>query len=463
MSFRIKAVGAELCPHCSEKTYEVNDYNRHFDMCKNCGIGDFHLDGHVGTCDTPNNGYEDSGYFHHENQHRGFGDYVLEEKDEPVEVGAPTEILNSSDYAGLKINNGVTTEDLLWGEPHPNMRMNDDNMSDEAKLQHYREEHGYEAHDESTLKKFEKMHKDYHANDPSLKDNEHDIFRSQQEWTRKDNGIGPDPTIAWPHEHYNDNKTKDSIEKTDDLISSVDDFNNWFKDRPNRNQNRTASSTDFYPSGLPRRIAAQPPDFEKGKEYPPGLPRPQWRTKEKYHSLPGGTLNHSPEAEEKRYLYKKIPVPHNTTTISFNDIPEFNKDIIKPLDFSPANIYEDGYLEKDFPEEGKQKAVKKFINMNKNDPEIFHRSESLINKACPMCGGKFKDDDPAIIRNHSAIEDVLSDWLPYHEHCMKLVHTHCPHIRRDDLDDADTFTRGTYKDVLHQGILNFMRTTSYYA
>lgn len=193
------------------------------------------------------------------------------------------------------------------------------------------------------------------------------------------------------------------------------------------------------------------------------MPRPQWRTKEKYHSLPGGTLNHSPEAEEKRYLYKKIPVPHNTTTISFNDIPEFNKDIIKPLDFSPANIYEDGYLEKDFPEEGKQKAVKKFINMNKNDPEIFHRSESLINKACPMCGGKFKDDDPAIIRNHSAIEDVLSDWLPYHEHCMKLVHTHCPHIRRDDLDDADTFTRGTYKDVLHQGILNFMRTTSYYA
>jgi hypothetical protein len=199
--------------------------------------------------------------------------------------------------------------------------------------------------------------------------------------------------------------------------------------------------------------AAKPPDFEEiNVNKPPiGLPRPQHRTRSENQSYRG----------EERKLYKKIPVPWNTNSIDEeSDIPNFDKDTISLYDFAPFNPYEDEYENKIInpTKDALKKSVDNFIKRNaelKNTPEY---SESLYNKCCPMCGGKFEDNDPAVIYEDSRILETLSDWLPYHPHCMDLVQKHCPHIRGYSFENNEPrFSRGTYKDMLHKGILNYFQ------
>ena len=190
-----------------------------------------------------------------------------------------------------------------------------------------------------------------------------------------------------------------------------------------------------------RYIAAGPPDFEKGVKYPPGLPRPQWRTKEPMQTYDESEVNAlmNPKIETGyRRLYQKVPVPWNTQSIE-NDIPQFDKDLIHP-----GNSEE--LLD-----------ALKHSNDNLAKYILINNSESAMKKCCPMCGGKFEDDDPAIIYKGSNILDTLSDWLPYHPHCMDLINKHCPHLRRES--DApgtdyynDNFEHGTYGDLIEKGI-----------
>ena len=202
-----------------------------------------------------------------------------------------------------------------------------------------------------------------------------------------------------------------------------------------------------YIAGLNHRIAVKPPDFEKGVKYPPGLPRPQWRTEEKMQTYDESNVNslQNPKIETgDRRLYQKVPVPWNTQNVS-NDIPQFDKDIIHP----EVRREVDAALNKS------NNNLAKYILMN--------ASESAKKKCCPMCGGKFEDDDPAIIYKGSNILDTLSDWLPYHPHCMDLINKHCPHLRRESDSPGtdyynDIFEYGTYGDLIEKGINTFIDT-----
>lgn len=225
--------------------------------------------------------------------------------------------------------------------------------------------------------------------------------------------------------------------------------------------------------------AAQPSNFKPRQEQPVGLPRPQHRTEERNQRYWGNELVHceycgglnkededktlrcsecGKESKPERKLYRKIPVPWNTVTID-SDIPEFNNDNIDTMDFahlSPFGFYDDTEPSKS----QKNKAVQQYIKKNtERANKGFPYSSSLYNKACPMCGGRFEDNDPTVLYEDSGIKEVLSDWLPYHPYCMDLVQKHCPHIRGNGSNSyrVSEFSSGPYKKMLHRGILNHLR------
>jgi len=225
--------------------------------------------------------------------------------------------------------------------------------------------------------------------------------------------------------------------------------------------------------------ASQPPEFSPYEEQPKGLPRPQHRTQEEnqryWNTAPlrcpkcGSNTDEDDNEkiyctgcgqkfENERKLYQKVPVPWNTDEIG-NDIPEFNNDTIN-MDtsrmVSPFS-YED---EEEPTEEEEKKAVKRFIQENrKNKKNDRNYSHSLDQKCCPMCGGKFEDNEPTALYEDSGVLDILSDWLPYHPHCMELVQKHCPHIRGNGQNSKGVaeFATGPYKEMLHRGILNHLK------
>lgn len=183
--------------------------------------------------------------------------------------------------------------------------------------------------------------------------------------------------------------------------------------------------------------AAQPPEFIPGPDQPVGLPRPQHKTDRRRYIYP----KYEPHAGERR-LFKKIPVPWNSTQVD-EDVPEFDKD--KNNEIEKIISGETGW-KGGMPDRSIQR--------------IFEQdSESYAKKCCPMCGGKFEDDDPAAIYQGSTILSSLSDFLPYHPHCMKLVQAHCPHIRYEikDLDSPqqNPIKTGKYGDLLKEGVENY--------
>jgi hypothetical protein len=200
----------------------------------------------------------------------------------------------------------------------------------------------------------------------------------------------------------------------------MDEQNKWFKDKRSRGVERNSSLN----------VAAKPPDFiekpEDDSEYwqepAPGLPRPQWRTDESNQY----EKDRYQDGDRRRYLFQKIPVPWNTETIGAGDVPQFDKDSLNPSDGS--------FISK--PEK---------LRMLKEKP-LSELSQSVCEKRCPMCGGQFSDNEQAIRYTGSDNINMLSDYLPYHPHCMDLVKIHCPHIREGAGDDD--YVLGTYKKLM---------------
>ena len=231
-------------------------------------------------------------------------------------------------------------------------------------------------------------------------------------------------------------------------------------------------------------LASQPPEFSPYEEQPKGLPRPQHRTREENQRYWDTAPHRCPKCgsdtdeddngkiyctgcgqkkfENERKLYQKVPVPWNTDKVT-EDIPEFNNDIIN-IDTSRM-VSPFSYDDEEEPtEEEEGKAVKRFIQENrKNKKDDRNYSHSLDQKCCPMCGGKFEENEPTALYEDSTIFDTLSDWLPYHPHCMELVQKHCPHIRGNGQNSKGVaeFATGPYKEMLHRGILNHLKQVGY--
>ena len=179
--------------------------------------------------------------------------------------------------------------------------------------------------------------------------------------------------------------------------------------------------------------AAQPPDWEDiDRDNPPvGLPRPQYRSTERQQTYPIDFKN-------TRRLYRKVPVPWNTENINRAGIPKFDKDIIADENYNDLGDLSD-------------LAEKYGDDVDSlHDILVEHNSQSLRNKCCPMCGGQFQYNDPAVRFTNSNITSTLSDWLPYHPHCMELVKKHCPHLRYTQ--EPYTFQEGQYGVLLENGL-----------
>ena len=116
-------------------------------------------------------------------------------------------------------------EDLIGGQPHPNMRLPMEAISDQSKINHYTHEHGYLPENNNdnltpeNMKILNKMHEDYHKS--ANPEDEWNNFA----WQRGPSGGGGGPSneIALPHEHWDtiEGDPKD-IDKNEDLLSSMD-------------------------------------------------------------------------------------------------------------------------------------------------------------------------------------------------------------------------------------------------
>jgi hypothetical protein len=207
--------------------------------------------------------------------------------------------------------------------------------------------------------------------------------------------------------------------------------------------------------------AAQPPDFkpqpktwENWDDYDDeedsnpeviGLPRPQWRTDptSQHYDYRNTKPKDQPEGKEhgKRRLYQKFPVPWNTDTIT-GDIPQFDGD--NPF----ANI------DPKYGDEERLDLIREMA-MSADDFNLTSWSRSANEQRCPMCGGQFEKNDPAVRYKGSENSEMLSDHLPYHEHCMDLVNKHCPHLRRES-DYPALYEHGQYGNLI-QNAQNHVR------
>lgn len=347
---------------------------------------------------------------------------------------------------------GVDVEDLLGHQEHPNMRLPIEAMSPETKRKHYIEEHGYPV-DTKSPKYWDVEHRSYHSQ--TLLDNP---GKSEREWDVDRSGYAPayDPMwditahVAKPHEHWAVQKeedpevTKARDEKIENLLSDVEDLNKWQEQRrqwanPTRESSKYTSTWPF------TKNAAQPEEFDPEIEYPSGLPRPHYRMDEESQFYP-----RYHEHEYTRRFYPKVPVPWNTRKMDRN-VPDFDKDAI-PIS---ADDLDD-------------KWVQPLLN-DTNRGILEQNSESYREHKCPMCGGKFEDNEPAVIYTNSNIVNTISDWLPYHEHCMRLVNIHCPHMRREisdepynHIEDAHYVT-GPYAKLREQGVKNYIEKLNHIA
>ena len=142
-----------------------------------------------------------------------------------------------------------------------------------------------------------------------------------------------------------------------------------------------------------------------------GLPRPYYKPREKnlvYQEGMDDTSRSRGYEPGDRKLFRRVPMPWNSNDAGINDIPDFSK-----------------------------------------DDNLEGTSQSLEERRCPMCGDHFENDDKAVVwdpeENKFGAGDFISDLLPYHEKCMRLVQIHCPHLRNRSNDE---FVQGTYGDLM---------------
>jgi len=399
------------------------------------------------------------------------------------------------DYWNLGFSHGVNTENLIGGQEHPNMRLPIEIMPNISKIKHYTHEHGYlpvENNQNITPEQMEildKMHNDYHSDrsdmfrdqknpDQSI---EFDNTRSEKEWLHHELGTNPSSEVAFPHEHWNvekPEKTKAQDDKIEDLLNWADEQNEWYEKHKNKQRDFRAHKENIYSVAKkpwdPKEditleeyiqkniyLAARPPDFkpqpktwENWDDYDDeedsnpeviGLPRPQWRTdptSQHYYYINTNPKD-QPEGKEhgKRRLYQKFPVPWNTDTI-IRDIPQFDGD--NPF----ANID---------PKYGDEEILdlRREMAMSADDFNLTSWSRSANEQRCPMCGGQFEKNDPAVRYKGSEYSETLSDHLPYHEHCMDLVNKHCPHLRNES-DNPELYEHGQYGNLI-QNAQNHVR------
>jgi hypothetical protein len=125
---------------------------------------------------------------------------------------------------------GVSVEDLIGGQPHPNMHLPMEAISDQSKINHYTHEHGYLPENNNdnitpeNMKTLDKMHEDYHKSaDP------------EDEWSNAAWKKGPARGIALPHEHWDTIEgDPKNLDKNEELLSSMNEQNEWFKNKKNR-------------------------------------------------------------------------------------------------------------------------------------------------------------------------------------------------------------------------------------
>jgi hypothetical protein len=181
--------------------------------------------------------------------------------------------------------------------------------------------------------------------------------------------------------------------------------------------------------------AAQPPEFVPGEGTYVGLPRPHYRVKPEDEIYDFSHLTQKkPEQEQQegtRRLFKKFPVPWNSLYITEEGVPDFYYD------------------------EGLGSNIGHYLDNPDKMEHFVQNSTSYKNKACPMCGGKFEDDEPVVAYKGANNGSFVSDFLPYHNHCMDLVNIHCPHLRREERNNPNNYEHGSYKELIGNVVQNF--------
>jgi len=249
------------CPHCNQLSFDKN-----FDQCDECYYP--HLlcpegERHTGDCDVPNenlepeDGYTRPGLFQFKDT--GYGKNTIMENliypeyqndlhkhleqyhhpgiennsvansvanDEFYKIRNMHDICHRNNnydnnnlehdhnyYPATINNNAVTLEELIGGQPHPNMRLPLDSMSDDSKKKHLIEEHWYKqpiGNDEYA------KHELYHKNP------------SQFEWSFHGNDI------AFPHEHWQTiNPGTEKEDNIEDILKEFDKQHTEFQNRRN--------------------------------------------------------------------------------------------------------------------------------------------------------------------------------------------------------------------------------------
>ena len=192
------------------------------------------------------------------------------------------------------------------------------------------------------------------------------------------------------------------------LTELLFDYNPW-DDVFNKNASKYEDCHFCGGSSHMYHSAAKANPFHHLDEEIIGLPRPYYEPKEKNLIYPDNMVQkQNGNGPGDRKLFRRVPMPWNSNDVDINDIPNFGKD-----DNSEGT------------------------------------SASLEEHRCPMCGDHFENDDKAVAWNpqqdKSGGGDFISDLLPYHEKCMRLVQIHCPHLRNRS---SDEFVQGTYGGLM---------------
>ena len=192
------------------------------------------------------------------------------------------------------------------------------------------------------------------------------------------------------------------------LTEFLPDYNPW-DDIFNKNSSKYEDCHFCGGSSHMYHSAAKAKPFHNLDEEVVGLPRPYYEPREKNLIYPDNMVQkQNGNGPGDRKLFRRVPMPWNSNDVDINDIPNFGKD-----DNSEGT------------------------------------SASLEEHRCPMCGDHFENDDKAVAWNpqqdKSGGGDFISDLLPYHEKCMRLVQIHCPHLRNRS---SDEFVQGTYGGLM---------------
>ena len=252
------------CPHCNQLSFDKS-----FDQCDECYYPHLqcqHGERHTGDCSVPNenlepeDGYTSPGLFQFKDtgsgtnaivenliypqhkddldkhleqyHHPGIEDYpVFDDSFHKMNIIHNTYHYNNNDNNDNlehdhdyypNTNNAVTLEELIGGQPHPNMRLPLDSMSDDSKKKHLIEEHNYKqpiGNDEYI------QHELYHKNPSQL---QIELELGLHNHNRSELGIG------FPHEHWQTiNPGTEKEDNIEDILKEFDRQHTEFQNRRN--------------------------------------------------------------------------------------------------------------------------------------------------------------------------------------------------------------------------------------